>query len=214
MLMIDTAAANETGGLSGPPLKPITMQAFQTLRSLLPSSIPIIACGGISSGADALSYAKLGASTVQLYTAFGYDGVGTPRAIKDELVELLRKEGKTWRQVVSEGMATHAWKEDPDAPLRKLKQEAENAIENLKEISVQLALGDELAPNWIDPVLEKPAAPPSQPTTSEQTVKGANANSVSSPSIGGDAEAQTPPTAVVALTPPTPEEKQQGDRPV
>jgi len=155
--------AKEAGGLSGPPLKPITMEAFKTLRSLLPSSIPLIACGGISSGADALEYAKMGASTVQLYTAFGYEGVGTPRDIKDQLTELLQKEGKSWRQVTSEAISALSYKDDAESALERLKREAENALENLKEISTQIALGDELAPNWTDPVIEKPVAPASQP---------------------------------------------------
>ncbi|KAI6126072.1 hypothetical protein EDD16DRAFT_1690747 [Pisolithus croceorrhizus] len=97
----------ETGGLSGRPLKPYTLRALKTLRAHLPASIPIIGCGGISSGADALEYGRAGASFVQLYTEFGYDGVGTCRRIKDELASLLKREGKTWRDVpVREGEAT------------------------------------------------------------------------------------------------------------
>ncbi|EJU03488.1 hypothetical protein DACRYDRAFT_21066 [Dacryopinax primogenitus] len=166
----------ETGGLSGQPLKPITIEAFKTLRSLLPASIPLIACGGISSGADALEYAKLGAATIQLYTAFGYDGVGTPREIKDELTELLRKEGKSWREVSREAVAQLAWKDDAESAMERLKQEAENALENLKEISTQIALGDDLAPNWIDPVLEN-APPPTIPTPEPPTSVPANEQS-------------------------------------
>ena len=82
-----TAHQNETGGLSGPPVKPLALLALKTLRPLLPPSIPIIGCGGISTGSDALEYAQAGASVVQAYTAFGYAGVGFPRKIKDELVD-------------------------------------------------------------------------------------------------------------------------------
>jgi dihydroorotate dehydrogenase len=60
----------------------------------------LIGCGGISTGADALEYAKAGASLVQIYTSFGYDGAGACRRIKDELNELLAKEGTTWQGVV------------------------------------------------------------------------------------------------------------------
>ena len=74
--------------------------ALRTLRSHLPASIPLIGCGGISTGADALEYAKAGASLVQVYTGFGYDGAGTCRRIKDQLVESLEKEGMTWGDVV------------------------------------------------------------------------------------------------------------------
>jgi dihydroorotate dehydrogenase len=51
-------------------------------------------------GADALEYAKAGASLVQVYTGFGYDGAGTCRRIKDELLEALRREGLSWGEVV------------------------------------------------------------------------------------------------------------------
>ncbi|KAI9063868.1 hypothetical protein FKP32DRAFT_1611618 [Trametes sanguinea] len=102
---------HEQGGLSGPPLKPYALAALRTLRSQLPSSIPLIGCGGISSGADALEYARAGASAVQLYTAFGYGGVGVCREVKDELAALLRQEGKTWAQVVQEAVAQTSLKE-------------------------------------------------------------------------------------------------------
>src|SRR3954451_12768223 len=77
--------AAETGGLSGAPVKPLSILALSTLRSLLPPSIPIIGCGGISSGADAVDFLRAGASLVQAYTAFGYAGVGFPRELKDEI---------------------------------------------------------------------------------------------------------------------------------
>ncbi|THH05831.1 hypothetical protein EW145_g4512 [Phellinidium pouzarii] len=90
----------ETGGLSGAPLKPLTLRALRTLRAHLPASMPLIGCGGVASGADALEYARAGASAVQLYTAFGYAGVGACRRIKDELAEALASEGTTWNEVV------------------------------------------------------------------------------------------------------------------
>ena len=75
------------------------------LRSNLPASIPLIACGGISTGSDALEYARAGAAAVQLYTAFGYAGVGAIRRIKDELTNELRKEGTTWNEVVRKAVS-------------------------------------------------------------------------------------------------------------
>ncbi|KAG6891211.1 hypothetical protein C0995_008463 [Termitomyces sp. Mi166 len=94
----------ELGGLSGAPVKTYSLKALRTLRSHLPSSIPLIGCGGISTGTDALEYAKAGASLVQVYTGFGYDGVGACRRIKDELSEELKKEGVTWSQVVKKAV--------------------------------------------------------------------------------------------------------------
>ena len=89
------------GGLSGAPLKNLSLTALRTLRSHLPSSIPLIGCGGIFTGADAIEYAKAGASLVQIYTGFGYDGAGACRRIKDQVIDSLEKEGKTWAELVN-----------------------------------------------------------------------------------------------------------------
>lgn len=86
--------------MSGVPLKEYSLIALRTLRSHLPASIPLIGCGGICTGADALEYAKAGASLVQVYTGFGYDGAGACRRIKDQLVDALEKESTTWGEVV------------------------------------------------------------------------------------------------------------------
>lgn len=104
---------SETGGLSGAPLLPLSLSAVRSLRTLLPASIPIIGCGGISSGSDALAFARAGASFVQVYTSFGYDGAGACRRIKDELDEALRKEegGKSWAEVVKKAVNELSLKE-------------------------------------------------------------------------------------------------------
>jgi dihydroorotate dehydrogenase len=91
------------------------LKALRTLRAHLPASIPLIGCGGISTGADALEFAKAGASLVQVYTSFGYDGVGACRRIKDELSELLTKNGTTWQAVVDQAVRDLAYKE-PSSP--------------------------------------------------------------------------------------------------
>lgn len=95
---------NEKGGLSGAPLKPLALQALTTVRARVGDKIALIGCGGIHSGADALDFAKAGASAIELYTSFGYEGVGHPRRVKDELSALLREQGKTWKQVVGTGL--------------------------------------------------------------------------------------------------------------
>lgn len=102
---------SEMGGLSGPPVKPLSLKALRILRGHLPASIPLIGCGGISTGADALEFAKAGASMVQVYTGFGYDGVGACRRIKDQVVDELAREGKTWSEVVNEAVDKLSLKE-------------------------------------------------------------------------------------------------------
>jgi dihydroorotate dehydrogenase len=95
-----SANKTEAGGLSGSPLKPYSLSALRILRAHLSPSVVLIGCGGITSGDDVLEYAKAGASLVQIYTSFGYNGAGTCRRIKDQLVEALEKEGTTWQEVV------------------------------------------------------------------------------------------------------------------
>src|SRR3954453_17085530 len=106
------ANQSETGGLSGAPLKAYSLAALRTLRGQLPGRILLIGCGGISTGSDALEYAKAGASLVQLYTRFGYDGMGACRRIKDQIVEELEKEGTTWDEVVRKAVRELSLKED------------------------------------------------------------------------------------------------------
>ncbi|SCZ87503.1 BZ3500_MvSof-1268-A1-R1_Chr2-2g04969 [Microbotryum saponariae] len=93
----------ETGGLSGPPVKPLALKAISTLYDLTDGQIPLVGCGGISSGQDAVDFAKAGASLVQVYTGVIYHGVGLPRKIKDELMVILQEEGKSWSQLVGSG---------------------------------------------------------------------------------------------------------------
>ncbi|KZS99887.1 uncharacterized protein LAESUDRAFT_667431 [Laetiporus sulphureus 93-53] len=123
---------NEAGGLSGPPLKPYSLATLHTLRTLLPASIPIIGCGGITSGADALEYARAGAAAVQVYTSFGYDGVGACRRIKDEITEELKREGKTWAEVVSAAVGELSLKEEKVQEKGTIKQLTEEAQELMK----------------------------------------------------------------------------------
>ena len=109
---ISAAAKVEAGGLSGAPLKAASLTAVRTLRARLPSYIPLIGCGGIASGADALEFARAGASFVQVYTSFGYDGAGAPRRIKDELAAQLKAEGTTWSAVVQKAVDGLSLKEE------------------------------------------------------------------------------------------------------
>jgi len=145
---------SEIGGLSGVPLKNYSLTALRTLRSHLPASIPLIGCGGISTGADALEYAKAGASLVQVYTGFGYDGAGTCRRIKDQLVEDLEKDGKTWGQVVKQAVDELSAKlvEDKEKPatvapgqggVSQLIEEAEELKKLLDRLGEKM--GDDIA---------------------------------------------------------------------
>lgn len=101
LLTTDQTLINQAGGLSGKPLKPLSLQALRMLRKYTKDSdLVLVGCGGISSGADALEFGKAGATFIEMYTAFAYKGPGLPAKVRDELALLLQKEGKTWQQIV------------------------------------------------------------------------------------------------------------------
>ena len=62
-------------GMTGRSLKPISLGVVKQLRGLLPESVDIIGCGGISSVNDVRDYIEAGASAVQLATALMDEGL-------------------------------------------------------------------------------------------------------------------------------------------
>ena len=88
-----SAHAGESGGLSGAPLAPLAMATLRSFRAATGGQLPLIAAGGIASGAEALARIEAGASAVQLYSALVYHGPGLARRIAAELAALLRQHG-------------------------------------------------------------------------------------------------------------------------
>ena len=80
------AFADEAGGLSGAPLTEKSTHVIRLLKSELSDSIPIIGVGGIMTGEMAQDKIRAGASLVQLYSGFIYEG---PKLIRDS-VEAIR----------------------------------------------------------------------------------------------------------------------------
>jgi len=76
---------NEQGGLSGAPVKEKSTQVIKWLSTALNGSLPIIGVGGIASGDDAKEKIAAGASLVQIYTGFIYQG---PELVKDIVTAL------------------------------------------------------------------------------------------------------------------------------
>jgi len=70
----------EMGGLSGKPLSSRSTEVIKFLADKSNRSFPIIGVGGIHSAKDALEKLEAGASLVQLYTGFIYEG---PKLIKE-----------------------------------------------------------------------------------------------------------------------------------
>jgi dihydroorotate dehydrogenase len=74
--------ANESGGLSGAPLRDLATQVVTGLAAELQGKLPIIAVGGIFSADDARQKLKAGASLVQIYSGLIYKG---PQLIEEIL---------------------------------------------------------------------------------------------------------------------------------
>ena len=73
-LNIERAKKIGTGGLSGKPLLEKSTQVLQYLHKGIAGRIPIIASGGIFTGEDAQAKIAAGASLVQVWTGFIYEG--------------------------------------------------------------------------------------------------------------------------------------------
>ncbi|RAJ98940.1 quinone-dependent dihydroorotate dehydrogenase [Aliidiomarina maris] len=79
------ACADEAGGLSGAPVAPLSVKTVAALRHVLAPEIPIIGVGGIDNAAQARALVEAGASLVQIYTGFIYQGPKLVREVVDAL---------------------------------------------------------------------------------------------------------------------------------
>ena len=82
----------ETGGLSGKPLQNRSTEIIRYIHQKSPT-LPIIGVGGIFTAEDAYEKIKAGASLVQIYTGFIYEGPFAARRINRGLLRLLKRDG-------------------------------------------------------------------------------------------------------------------------
>jgi dihydroorotate dehydrogenase len=66
--------ANETGGLSGAPVRDLSNRVIAQMRTALGTDFPIVGVGGIISAKDAVDKIRFGANLVQIYTGLIYQG--------------------------------------------------------------------------------------------------------------------------------------------
>lgn len=85
--------AQETGGLSGAPLRDLALQKLAAFRKASGGAVPLIGVGGISTAEDAYARIRAGASLVQLYSALVYEGPFLARQINKGLLALLQRDG-------------------------------------------------------------------------------------------------------------------------
>jgi dihydroorotate dehydrogenase len=76
----------EMGGLSGKPLTKRSTEVIRFLSEKSNKSFPIIGVGGIHSAEDAIEKLEAGASLVQLYTGFIYEGPALVKAINKAIL--------------------------------------------------------------------------------------------------------------------------------
>jgi dihydroorotate dehydrogenase len=84
---------DETGGLSGEPLKAKALEMVRFIGSKLDGRLALIGVGGISCADDALAMLGAGASMVQIYTSLIYQGPAVVRQILTGLVEFMDTHG-------------------------------------------------------------------------------------------------------------------------
>lgn len=90
---LQSAHVDEAGGLSGAPLFEKSTRILARLSQLTDGGLPLIGVGGVSSGAEAYTKIKAGASAVQLYSALVYGGIGLAARIARDLDALLEADG-------------------------------------------------------------------------------------------------------------------------
>ena len=83
--------ANITGGLSGPAVKPVALRCVWEVSQAV--NIPVIGCGGITTGLDAIEYILAGASAFELGTAVMTHGFGVYKDVTDGIAEYMEKNG-------------------------------------------------------------------------------------------------------------------------
>jgi dihydroorotate dehydrogenase len=77
---------SEMGGLSGKPLTKRSTEVIRFLSEKSNNAFPIIGVGGIHSAEDAMEKLEAGASLVQLYTGFIYEGPALVKAINKKIL--------------------------------------------------------------------------------------------------------------------------------
>ena len=83
------ALGNTTGGLSGPPLRPVNLALVWRVAGAV--DIPIVGSGGVGSARDALEYLMAGASAVEVGTAL-YRDPGAAATMVGGLIEFMEED--------------------------------------------------------------------------------------------------------------------------
>jgi dihydroorotate dehydrogenase len=90
---LKSAYGPEPGGLSGRPITAKVTSFVSHIYKATDGRLPIIGVGGIFNAKDAYDKIKAGASAVQIYTGWIYEGPGAVKRINQGLLRLLDRDG-------------------------------------------------------------------------------------------------------------------------
>lgn len=85
--------AKEAGGLSGAPVRELANAVIRRAHARSRGTLPIIGVGGVFTAEDVYEKLRAGASAVQVYTGFIYEGPGMVRRLLEGLGPLLARDG-------------------------------------------------------------------------------------------------------------------------
>jgi dihydroorotate dehydrogenase len=89
----DKVEAIGKGGLSGAPLTATSIERVRCIYTKTQGQVPIIGVGGVRTPDDAVRMLAAGASLIQIYTGFIYNGPGFVKKILKRL-----KQEDSWKQ--------------------------------------------------------------------------------------------------------------------
>jgi len=90
---LKSAHGREPGGLSGRPITAKVTSFVSHIYKATGGRLPIIGVGGIFTAADAYEKMKAGASAVQIYTGWIYEGPSAVKRINRGLLQLVERDG-------------------------------------------------------------------------------------------------------------------------
>ena len=90
---VEEVQACGDGGLSGRPLRLRSREMIATLYNMTEGSLPLIGVGGIFTAEDAWEMISAGASLLQIYTGFIYEGPSIARRINEGLRRIISANG-------------------------------------------------------------------------------------------------------------------------
>lgn len=132
----------KNGGISGEVLKKKSLEVLSELTKAFYGRVAIMSVGGVSSAKDVYERMRMGASLVQIYTAFIYEGPTLCSSISKELEIFLRADGFSnigeavgaeLGKIKSKSKKKFHFKEQDEHKKKKDKDSKEHNKESLKQ---------------------------------------------------------------------------------